>query len=413
MAGLLDPTEDIVTPDERKAITQQNLFSTLLQSGMNLVAAGENLYPWQRAQMIAQAAQPFGAMPGNNQQMLANAAQMKLVSQKAADKKREDTILSSPEFKEALSKLPPEMQALARINPQAAISAITNNRQLEQQAAQAKAAADREAARQAAIDARQPPKVEKDEYGRLVAYDPATKEWKLVNMGAGGDMRGAYGLPGGQPGAGPQGAADLSVQGAGPVPAGAAPTVNVDPTADYSRVFGPTGFYHAGANIVRGVLDGPTDANVKAANSQSNWDQIRLNTIKALATEMPGRNSKYTAQEVAKTLPESASFFTSPQMAVSKIDAAQRTIEGEIASLESAFNAPGNIQARAKIAENLRDLYRSKENLKAVNEKLVAGMQGESQQRTPAAGLPDGATIVGKTQDGRTVYERNGQRYVK
>jgi len=144
MAGLLDPTDDIVSPDERKAIMQQNLFSTLLQSGMGLVAAGENIYPWQRAQMIAQAAQPLGAMPANNQQMLANAAQQKLVGQKYADKKRESQILNSDDFKTALSQLPPEMQALARINPQGAIAAISNNRQLQATEAQARAMADRE-----------------------------------------------------------------------------------------------------------------------------------------------------------------------------------------------------------------------------------------------------------------------------
>lgn len=149
MPGLLDPTEDIISPDERRAISQQNLFSTLLQSGLQLAAAGDNLYPWQRAQMIGQAAQSLGGMPAQNQQMLGNAAQMKLVSQKAADKKRESEVLNSPDFKAALAQLPPEMQALARLNPQGAISAISNWRQLQQQEAQAKATADREDRREA------------------------------------------------------------------------------------------------------------------------------------------------------------------------------------------------------------------------------------------------------------------------
>ena len=134
MAGLLDPNEDFISPDERKAITQQNLFSTLLQGGMQLVAGGENLLPWQRAQMIGQAAQTFGGMPAQNQKMLANAAQQKLVGQKYADKKRESQILSSDDFKTALSQLPPEMQALARINPQGAIAAVSNYRQSQAQA---------------------------------------------------------------------------------------------------------------------------------------------------------------------------------------------------------------------------------------------------------------------------------------
>jgi len=119
MAGLLDPTDDIVSPDERKAIMQQNLFSTLLQSGMGLVAAGENIYPWQRAQMIAQAAQPLGAMPANNQQMLANAAQQKLVAQRVVKDRRTEAadaelmkVGENPAFLETLKQMPADMQSI-------------------------------------------------------------------------------------------------------------------------------------------------------------------------------------------------------------------------------------------------------------------------------------------------------------
>ena len=119
MAGLLDPNEDFISPDERKAITQQNLFSTLLQGGMQLVAGGENLLPWQRAQMIGQAAQTFGGMPAQNQQMLANAAQQKLVGQRVAKDRRTEAadaelmkIGDNPAFLETLKQMPADLQSM-------------------------------------------------------------------------------------------------------------------------------------------------------------------------------------------------------------------------------------------------------------------------------------------------------------
>jgi hypothetical protein len=399
MAGLLDPTEDIVTPDERKAITQQNLFSTLLQSGMNLVAAGENLYPWQRAQMIAQAAQPFGAMPGNNQQMLANAAQMKLVSQKAADKKREQDILNSDEFKASLAQLPPEMQALARINPQGAISAVSNWRQQQAQAQREDAAASRqERMLQAQLD-RAPPVVSHDEYGRLVAYDPRTKSWTLVNSN-GGDQRGAYGLPGGTPA--PQGGAPAP-QGGAPVPQGDAqapqggqpsgtapavpPSVNTTNAVDYNKAFGLPGVGHYLTGKIQGVIENKmTGGNLEAANARSNYENERINLIKTLTAGLPGRQSKWSAQQAAELLPDAASMFTSKAEAVSKLDAAQRQIESEIASLNAAFDAPGNIKMRADIAAKLKDLYRSHANLGAINQQLVYGKGGGPQQAAPQGG---------------------------
>jgi len=119
MAGLLDPNEDFISPDERKAITQQNLFSALLQGGMQLVAGGENLLPWQRAQMIGQAAQTFGGMPAQNQQMLANAAQQKLVGQRVAKDRRTEAadaelmkVGENPAFLETLKQMPADLQSM-------------------------------------------------------------------------------------------------------------------------------------------------------------------------------------------------------------------------------------------------------------------------------------------------------------
>ena len=414
MAGLLDPTDDIVTPEERKAITQQNLFSTLLQGGMQLVAGGENLLPWQRAQMIGQAAQTFGGMPAQNQQMLANAAQQKLVGQKYADKKRESQILSSDDFKTALSQLPPEMQALARINPQGAIAAVSNYRQSQAQAQREDAAGVRQdRLLQAQLD-RQPPTVKNDEYGRLVAYDPTTRSWSLVNMG-GGDQRSAYGLPGVVPAQQPAGGQPAPQSAPSPLQVGQiqpnnfavhpnpnAPTNMPVPTAgsgtaqavavnnlsavppsintqsvDYRRAFGLGGFSDKLAGEIQDFVEGTmTGGNLEAANARNNYNQVRNQVLKVLTTGMPGRQSKYTTQMVSETLPEAGSAFQGKTGAVSKLDAANRMIESEIESLNAAFDAPGNIKMRADIADKLKDLYRTQANLTAINQKITYGKNG-------------------------------------
>lgn len=161
MAGLLDPTDDIVTPEERKAITQQNLFSTLLQGGMQLVAGGENLLPWQRAQMIGQAAQTFGGMPTQNQQMLANAAQQKLAGTKYAEAKQkmksqkewEATLGDTNKMQAFVGGLPPQLQGVAEqylraAGPAGMVQLLTHGNDMETKNLQIEQMK-REAARQA------------------------------------------------------------------------------------------------------------------------------------------------------------------------------------------------------------------------------------------------------------------------
>lgn len=126
MPSLLDPTDELISPEERKAITQQSVFNSLLQLGPLLAAAGGNMTDWQRAQMLGQVAQTVGGMPGNQQQGLQSAAQQKLLGQKYAEKKQQDAFLKSEEFQNAVANMSPEYQALAKINP---VQAFTNWRQ--------------------------------------------------------------------------------------------------------------------------------------------------------------------------------------------------------------------------------------------------------------------------------------------
>lgn len=154
MPGLLDPTEDVISPEERRAIAQQNLFSSLLQGGMQMVAAGDNLYPWQRAQMLGQVAQTLGGMPANNQQMLANAAQQKLVAQRVAKDKRAEAadaelakVGENPAFLETLKQMPADMQSIIPAlfksgRARDAVTLVDNWRTNQQREQAAKTAAD-------------------------------------------------------------------------------------------------------------------------------------------------------------------------------------------------------------------------------------------------------------------------------
>lgn len=144
MPSLLDPNDELVTPEERKQILQQNLFGGLLQGGLQLLAAGDNLYPWQRAQMLGQVGQTIGQMPGNIREGMQNAAQQKLLQQKYNEKKQQDAFLKSEEFQNAIASMTPEYRALAKINP---VQAFTNWRQHQVEEKRAQMLAEKEDAR--------------------------------------------------------------------------------------------------------------------------------------------------------------------------------------------------------------------------------------------------------------------------
>lgn len=153
MAGLLDPTDDIVSPEERQKIKQEALFSGLLQGGLQLLAAGDNLYPWQRAQMLGQVGQTIGQMPGNIREGMQNAAQQKLLQQKYNEKKQQAAadaelmkIGENPAFLDTLKQMPPDMQSVipALFKSGRARDAVTlvdnwRTNQQREQAAQAQA----------------------------------------------------------------------------------------------------------------------------------------------------------------------------------------------------------------------------------------------------------------------------------
>src|SRR5215475_8680139 len=123
MPGLLDGAGDSydtnfgMTEQERK----QPLWSGLIKAGLLGIAAGGDLMPAQRAQMIAQMGGAIGDIGENMQKARSDAAQNMLRSQqiaagkeKLANTQRFRAYAQSPEMQTALSKLPPAAQFAAK-----------------------------------------------------------------------------------------------------------------------------------------------------------------------------------------------------------------------------------------------------------------------------------------------------------
>lgn len=155
MPSLLDPNDELVSPEERKQIQMQNLFGGLLQAGLQTLAAGENLYPWQRAQMLGQVGQTIGQMPGNIREGMQNAAQQKLLQQKYNEKKQQAAadaelmkIGENPAFLETLKQMPPDLQSVVPAlfksgRARDAVTLVDNWRTNQQREQAARLAADR------------------------------------------------------------------------------------------------------------------------------------------------------------------------------------------------------------------------------------------------------------------------------
>ncbi|CAB4200699.1 hypothetical protein UFOVP1339_63 [uncultured Caudovirales phage] len=149
MSGLLDAIAGSTTPDDTGLSDNERrkvLFSGIGQLGASLLAAGQPMDPSQRAPYIQQ----IGNIPGQMEQQTTQLMQQRLIGQKGMESKREADILKSPEFQAALAKLPPELQAVARLSPASAIAAVNQHRQMLQ-ADQHAAAAERGLNQRAAL----------------------------------------------------------------------------------------------------------------------------------------------------------------------------------------------------------------------------------------------------------------------
>lgn len=151
--GLLDFLTDDTVDDTglTKAQHAQVLFGSLGNIGATLLAAGQPMEGAQRGQILSQ----LGNAPAQAQAMRQGFAAQRVAGQKIKDDREAQAVLKSPEFQAAIASMPPEMRAIARMSPQAAISAVTNHRQLTQAEQTAKYQADRAAQTAEAADRRQ------------------------------------------------------------------------------------------------------------------------------------------------------------------------------------------------------------------------------------------------------------------
>ncbi len=122
MAGLLDAivgSNDPATTDNAGLVESQRrqlLFNTLGSTGALLLAAGQNIMPAQKAQLLSQ----LGNVPGQQQQMSTEMAQQNLMAQRNIAAQRQNTqqadllkYTQTPEFQQQFEGLPPSTKAVA------------------------------------------------------------------------------------------------------------------------------------------------------------------------------------------------------------------------------------------------------------------------------------------------------------
>src|SRR5262245_56484312 len=123
MVGLLDPntpgTIDPNDPNYGMTYEERNapLWAGLMKAGLLGIAAGGEMMPGQRAQMIGQIAGAVGDIPAGLQQARASAAQEVLRRQQIATgqqkleaQRRFQAYAQSPEMQDAIKKLTPAQQ---------------------------------------------------------------------------------------------------------------------------------------------------------------------------------------------------------------------------------------------------------------------------------------------------------------
>lgn len=122
MSGILDAItgSDDPSTEDANGLTQaqrrQVAFNTVGSIGAQLLAAGQNIMPAQRAQLLA----GLGNVPGQMQEQIGQMARNKLLATQTVQQKQKATqqaelakYMATPEFAQQISTLPPELQAAA------------------------------------------------------------------------------------------------------------------------------------------------------------------------------------------------------------------------------------------------------------------------------------------------------------
>lgn len=385
MPGLFD---DMVSPEEQRGIRYQNLFGNLVSAGLNAVAAGGSMMERERAPYIAAAGQALGGMGQQNAEQIGALARQKLMGsqyaenkQKVEEKKRIDGYMQSPEFLDAFATAPPEIKAMVKVNPQAAMSALSNWRQMV-----ATAAAEKQKALQAGWQVKQ------DQYGNMIRINAITGEMQPINVG--GNPFDQYGVPrpdGGQPALTPQqqtvaaqppayaapytGLRNEPALGyAGPSQPAAQPTAPPKnyasvPEGEYARVFGLPGAANnlfAGAQAMSG--NSLSENSIYDEAMRSNYKVARNDALKAVSVDMPGRSTKASLEKIQALMPNMDNPVVGRDSAYTGLIAVRDELDSEIKKLNVQMAAPSNAKDRQKIAANLADLYKARDNMARIAE---------------------------------------------
>lgn len=411
MAGLLDLVDD----EEKKGIKYQNLFGTLINAGLNAVAAGGNMMDNQRAPYIAAAGQAFGNMGEQNAAQIGAAARQKLMSQQYAEsqqklsqQKETDAYMKSPEFLNAFAGAPPEIQAMVKISPAAAMNALSNWRQAQATAAaeNRRLLADQQKNLQAGWQ------IKSDDSGNMWRVNAITGEKELINNQ--GDVFTKFGIPNPN-GQSPQPQQQSTLPAAFTTPftglrneltpeqkqiVSAPPQPQKPdrfasvPEGEYARIWGVPGALNnmsaAAQNVATNTLT-PNSAYDEAM--RNNYKNARLDALKAVSADMPGRSTKASLEKIQSLMPNMDNPFVGKDSAYASLIAVRDELDSEIQKLNIQMQTPANAKERHKIAANIQDLYKARDNMTRIAEgtRTSYGRGGrvsepQTQERKPQGG---------------------------
>lgn len=219
--------------------------------------------------------------------------------------------------------------------------------------------------------------------------------------------------------------ADYGISAPGMPPAGAPPSAapagtpkamfpaaTINPNLDYSRAFGVKGAINYLTGKVQGVTTGESQSTAEATKAMSEYDTLRNSLISATSAEVAGKNLKGTQTRIADLLPQSGSFFTSPQEAVNKLGSVKSLIESDMNDLLyiAGPNSRASESDKVKAAQAYRDLVRNRDNIGIIMNSLVGGpAQQAAPQNAPQQGGVREGTIVRNPSTGERKILRGGK----
>ena len=166
--------------------------------------------------------------------------------------------------------------------------------------------------------------------------------------------------------------------GGGPPPQ-ERPPGSINPTLDYSRAFGSSGFLNRNLGTAQGATFGETASTAAATKAISEVNILKNGVINALTADVPGRSLKMTQERVASLFPNPGELFTSQQDATNKLSGIKNLIDSEISNLEAVVKSTGTYSApdKAKADQAILDLRRNRDNIDTRVRNLERGGPSE------------------------------------